>query len=64
MSSYEFDKEAQDEIDYWRDRATKSEERADKLFGHLTNLIELNELQAPLSTIDEAIRTIKIDLEG
>jgi hypothetical protein len=64
LSSYEFDREALDEIDYWRNRAETSEERADRLFGHLTNLMELNELQASLRTIDDAIEKIKIDLEG
>lgn len=64
MSSYEFDQEALDEIDYWKDRATHWQERFENTYEMLTQLIELNELQVSQRVMDGAIEKIKEDLDG
>lgn len=64
MSSYEFDREALDEIEYWQAQAAMWQEKAENLYGHLTNLIELNDLQADLHVIDMQIKEIKKELDS
>lgn len=64
MSSYEFDQEALDEIEYWKSQAELFQERFENAYDMLQNLIALNELQVSQRVMDEAIEKIKEELDG